>query len=63
MASKETNRYGVLSAAFVVMFFVASIALFSVFLNPLSERHGWSTAEVSLSYSIFQTVILFHCSS
>ena len=57
MASKETNRYGVLSAAFVVMFFVASIALFSVFLNPLSEQHGWSTAEVSLSYSIFQTVM------
>ena len=57
MASKETKRYGVLSAAFVVMFFVASIALFSVFLNPLSEQHGWSTAEVSLSYSIFQTVM------
>ncbi|OZG62764.1 MFS transporter [Bifidobacterium lemurum] len=54
---KEANRYGVLAAAFVVMFFVASIALFSVFLTPLSEQHGWSTAEVSLSYSIFQTVM------
>lgn len=53
----EPNRYGILTAAFVVMFFVASIALFSVFLNPLSEQHGWSTAEVSLSYSIFQTVM------
>ncbi|PWG66307.1 L-lactate MFS transporter [Bifidobacterium callitrichidarum] len=56
-AKHETNRYGVLSAAFVVMFFVASIALFSVFLNPLSEQHGWTPAEVSLSYSIFQTVM------
>nr|WP_277348188.1 OFA family MFS transporter [Bifidobacterium sp. DSM 109957] len=46
-----------MAAAFVVMFFVASIALFSVFLTPLSEQHGWSTAEVSLSYSIFQTVM------
>ncbi|MBT1170062.1 OFA family MFS transporter [Bifidobacterium sp. SO4] len=56
-AKHEPNRYGVLSAAFVVMFFVASIALFSVFLNPLSEQHGWTPAEVSLSYSIFQTVM------
>ena len=55
--TREPNRYGILTAAFVVMFFVASIALFSVFLNPLSEQHGWSTAEVSLSYSIFQTVM------
>ncbi|PJM78742.1 L-lactate MFS transporter [Bifidobacterium scaligerum] len=57
VAKHEPSRYGVLSAAFVVMFFVASIALFSVFLNPLSEQHGWTPAEVSLSYSIFQTVM------
>ncbi|WP_428859089.1 OFA family MFS transporter [Bifidobacterium dentium] len=56
-AAKEHNRYGILSAAFVVMFFVASIALFSVFLTPLSEQHGWSKTDVSLSYSIFQTVM------
>ena len=37
-ATKEHNRYGILSVAFVVMFFVASIALFSVFLTPLSEQ-------------------------
>ena len=56
-ATKEHNRYGILSAAFVVMFFVASIALFSVFLTPLSEQNGWSKTDVSLSYSIFQTVM------
>lgn len=56
-ATKEHNRYGILSVAFVVMFFVASIALFSVFLTPLSEQNGWSKTDVSLSYSIFQTVM------
>lgn len=51
------NRWGVLSAAFVVLFFVAAIALFSVFLNPLAEEHGWSKTDITLSFSIFQTVM------
>lgn len=51
------RRWGVLSAAFITLFFVSSIALFSVFLKPLAEANGWSALDVTLSFSIFQTVM------
>ncbi|GAA3037555.1 L-lactate MFS transporter [Microbacterium dextranolyticum] len=50
-------RWGVLGAAFIVLFFVSSIALFSVFLNPLAQKNDWTPVDVTLSFSIFQTVM------
>lgn len=51
------NRWSIVPAAFVVLFFVSSIALFSVVRDPLIEKNGWNAGTVLAVYSVFQTVM------
>lgn len=52
-ASAPRNRWLVFGAAFVITFFIAAIAVFSVFRNPLVDEHGWDATDVSVAMSIY----------
>ncbi|TWH45526.1 OFA family MFS transporter [Sporomusa sp. KB1] len=54
MLNCKLNRWFVFAGAWIIIFCVAASAIFSVFSIPLSKLHGWSLAEVNLSFSIYQ---------
>lgn len=53
---KTTNRWLVFMSAYVIIFLVASIAIFSVFSQPMTELHGWSIKDYSLAYSLYTLI-------
>lgn len=53
---KTTNRWLVFLSAWVIIFLVASIAIFSVFSEPMTSLHGWSIADYSLAYSLYTLI-------
>lgn len=53
---KRTNRWIVFMSAWIIIFLVASIAIFSVFSKPMTSLHGWSIADYSLAYSLYTLV-------
>lgn len=57
VSGRAFDRRQIVPAAFIVLFFVSSIALFSVIRGPLIEKNGWNEATVMLAYSVFQTVM------
>jgi OFA family oxalate/formate antiporter-like MFS transporter len=50
----KQNRWMIFIGAWIITFFIASSAIFSVFSTPLSRLHGWSLADINLSFSIYQ---------
>lgn len=48
------SRWLIFLAAWVIIFFIASAAIFSVFSSSLATLHGWTLSEVTLSFSIYQ---------
>lgn len=55
-SQKTTNRWLVFSSAWVIIFLVASIAIFSVFSEPMTTLHGWSSADYNLAYSLYTLI-------
>ena len=53
---RTTNRWFVFTSAWVIIFLVASIAIFSVFAEPMTSLHGWSIADYSLAYSLYTLI-------
>ena len=53
MAKKPVNRWAVFTAGWIINFFVASAALFSVFAKPMTMLHGWSMTNFSLSFTFY----------
>lgn len=47
------HRWIVFSSAWVLIFVISSIAIYSVFSEPLTELRGWSLADYNLAYSIY----------
>ncbi|WP_160035357.1 L-lactate MFS transporter [Paenibacillus sp. An7] len=54
--TKTTNRWFVFMSAYVIIFLVASIAIFSVFSEPMTTLHGWSISDYSLAYSLYTLI-------
>ncbi|MFB4212175.1 OFA family MFS transporter [Shouchella sp. JSM 1781072] len=50
------NRWLIFSAAWLIIFLVASIAIFSVFSEPMTSLHGWSPSDYSLAYSLYTLI-------
>ncbi|MBP3039971.1 OFA family MFS transporter [Bacillaceae bacterium Marseille-Q3522] len=59
----KTNRWFVFVSAWIIIFFVASVAVFSVFSAPMTKMFGWSSSDFTLAYSyymlIFSVVAIF----
>lgn len=53
MASKPVNRWSVFGAGWIIIFFSASAAIFSVFAKPMTSLYGWSMTDFSLSFTIY----------
>lgn len=54
--SNGTNRWLIFSAAWIIIFLVASIAIFSVFSEPMTSLRGWSISDYSLAYSLYTLI-------
>ncbi|MFC7370969.1 OFA family MFS transporter [Fictibacillus iocasae] len=52
MAGKIKNRWLIAAAAVGIHISIGSIYSWSVFTNPLSDKHGWGLSQVSLTFSI-----------
>ncbi|UTR07355.1 OFA family MFS transporter [Alkalihalobacillus sp. LMS6] len=50
------NRWLIFSAAWLIIFLVASIAIFSVFSEPMTSLHDWSPSDYSLAYSLYTLI-------
>ncbi|PPA70706.1 L-lactate MFS transporter [Jeotgalibacillus proteolyticus] len=50
--AKTKNRWLIAAAAVGIHISIGSVYSWSVFSNPLSEKHGWSSSEVALTFSI-----------
>ena len=53
MAEKKVNRWSVFGAGWVIIFFAASAAIFSVFAKPMIGLRGWTMTDFSLSFTIY----------
>ena len=51
---KQKNRWAIFIGAWIITFFNASSAIFSVFSKPMTELNGWTMTDFTLSFSIFQ---------
>lgn len=47
------HRWAVFSSAWVLIFIISSIAIYSVFSGPLTQLRGWSLSGFNLAYSIY----------
>ncbi|WP_308564196.1 OFA family MFS transporter [uncultured Klebsiella sp.] len=54
MKRYSSQRWLIFLAAWIIIFFIASAAIFSVFSSSLAALHGWTLSEVTLSFSIYQ---------
>ncbi|MFC0187524.1 OFA family MFS transporter [Fictibacillus aquaticus] len=52
MAGKMKNRWLIAAAAVGIHISIGSVYSWSVFTNPLKEKHGWGLSQVSLTFSI-----------
>ncbi|MBA9088368.1 OFA family oxalate/formate antiporter-like MFS transporter [Fontibacillus solani] len=60
LASKQSNRVIVFTAAFIIIFCCSASAAFSVFAKPLQEATGGTASQVALTLTIYQfTMSLF----
>ncbi|MDG5471881.1 OFA family MFS transporter [Jeotgalibacillus sp. ET6] len=50
--AKTKNRWLIAAAAVGIHISIGSVYSWSVFSNPLTEKHGWSSSEVALTFSI-----------
>jgi|HigsolmetaGSP12D_1036236.scaffolds.fasta_scaffold00398_12 OFA family oxalate/formate antiporter-like MFS transporter len=50
---KHVNRWLVFTSAWIIIFFVASVAVYSVFSAPMTEKFGWTKSEFTMAYSIY----------
>jgi len=55
--AKTKNRWLIAAAAVGIHISIGSVYSWSVFSNPLNEKHGWTSSEVALTFSI---AILFN---
>lgn len=54
MKPVKYNRWLIFFSAWIIIFFIASAAIFSVFSSVIAQLHGWTLSEVTLSFSIYQ---------
>jgi MFS transporter, OFA family, oxalate/formate antiporter len=52
MANKVKNRWLIAAAAVGIHISIGSVYSWSVFTNPLREKHDWGLSEISLTFSI-----------
>jgi MFS transporter, OFA family, oxalate/formate antiporter len=52
MAKKVKNRWLIAAAAVGIHISIGSVYSWSVFTNPLREKHDWGLSEISLTFSI-----------
>lgn len=52
MANKVKNRWLIAAAAVGIHISIGSVYSWSVFTNPLREKHNWGLSEISLTFSI-----------
>ncbi|MBH0173307.1 OFA family MFS transporter [Fictibacillus sp. 23RED33] len=52
MAKKVKNRWLIAAAAVGIHISIGSVYSWSVFTNPLREKHNWGLSEISLTFSI-----------
>jgi MFS transporter, OFA family, oxalate/formate antiporter len=52
MAEKGKNRWLIAAAAVGIHISIGSVYSWSVFTNPLREKHNWGLSEISLTFSI-----------
>ncbi|MEW9502476.1 L-lactate MFS transporter [Jeotgalibacillus marinus] len=50
--AKTKNRWLIAAAAVGIHISIGSVYSWSVFSNPLAEKHGWSSSEIALTFSI-----------
>ncbi|MBD7935976.1 OFA family MFS transporter [Cytobacillus sp. Sa5YUA1] len=55
-SKKAPNRWFIFTSAWIIIFLVASIAIFSVFSEPMTNLHGWSSADYNLAYSLYTLI-------
>ncbi|ASV69109.1 MULTISPECIES: L-lactate MFS transporter [Cytobacillus] len=55
-SKKVPNRWFIFTSAWIIIFLVASIAIFSVFSEPMTKLHGWSSADYNLAYSLYTLI-------
>lgn len=51
-----TKRWFVFASAWLIIFCVSSVAVFSVFSAPMTKMYGWSKSEFTLAYSMYTIV-------
>lgn len=49
---KTKNRWLIAAAAVGIHISIGSVYSWSVFSKPLAEKHGWSSSEIALTFSI-----------
>lgn len=47
------NRWVIFAAAWIITFFIAAVAVFSVISPALVKANGWSASEVALAFSLY----------
>lgn len=52
MANKVKNRWLIAAAAVGIHISIGSVYSWSVFTNPLREKHDWGLSEISLTFCI-----------
>ncbi|RYL89280.1 OFA family MFS transporter [Sporolactobacillus sp. THM19-2] len=50
------HRWSVFSSAWVLILIISSIAMYSVFSEPLTQLRGWSLGSFNLAYSIYTLI-------
>ncbi|GAK40256.1 OFA family MFS transporter [Paenibacillus urinalis] len=53
---KQFNRWAVFAAAWIIIFCVSSVAIYSVFSDPMTKAHGWATSDYNLAYSLYTLI-------
>ncbi|PVU82206.1 MFS transporter [Cellulomonas sp. WB94] len=59
-APAPRNRWIVFAGAWVITFFIAAVAVFSVLVGPLGKANGWTSSQTALAFSLY-TLCLAVC--
>lgn len=52
----KVNRWLVFASAWIIIFMLSSVAIFSVFSAPMTEMYGWSKSQFTLAYSMYTII-------